>query len=364
MRRTRTLLGGLVLALICAGCATSATPTHAALPQRAAHVAALPPLRAVQITPAHLGPQTPIVITLNRAPAAAGPATTAAVTPTITPPVPGSWTTVGAQLIFTPAQAYPPDATYSVSVPVGLGGPLAARLTAPAGSVLRAQQILATLGYLPLTFAGPTPVGAAGEAAAVYTPPPGTFAWRYPNVPATLLNMWAPGDSGNMTRGAVMAFQHQNGLPMDGVIGPVTWAALQAADQAHKVDPEPYSYIIADINIPQTLTLWVAGKTLLTSPVNSGVAGAPSTDGTFQIDERFTSTTMKGTNPNGTTYDDPGIPWVNYFNGGQAVHGFPRASYGYPQSVGCLELPIPAAQVVYDHVDYGTLVTVYGNPFG
>ena len=66
-------------------------------------------------------------------------------------------------------------------------------------------------------------------------------------------------------------------------------------------------------------------------------------EGTFlltrkPIYERLTTTTMSGTNPDGSHYSDPGVKWVNYFSGGSAVHGFPRASYGSPQSVGCLEL--------------------------
>ena len=34
---------------------------------------------------------------------------------------------------------------------------------------------------------------------------------------------------------------------------------------------------------------------------------------------------MKGTNPDGTTYDDPNVPYASYFNGGDALHGFVRA---------------------------------------
>ena len=37
------------------------------------------------------------------------------------------------------------------------------------------------------------------------------------------------------------------------------------------------------------------------------------------IFSRFASTTMTGTNPDGSShYSDPGVPWVNYFNGGDA----------------------------------------------
>ncbi len=58
-------------------------------------------------------------------------------------------------------------------------------------------------------------------------------------------------------------------------------------------------------------------------PPNTGVPGATTQQGTFPIYARFTSTTMSGTNPDGSKYSDPGVPWVNYFNGGDAVHGFP-----------------------------------------
>jgi len=49
---------------------------------------------------------------------------------------------------------------------------------------------------------------------------------------------------------------------------------------------------------------------------------------------------------------------VAYFNGGDAVHGYPRASYGWPQSNGCVELPISNAQFVWGMDPIGTLVTV------
>ena len=52
---------------------------------------------------------------------------------------------------------------------------------------------------------------------------------------------------------------------------------------------------------------------------------------------------MSGTNPDGSHYSDPGIPWVSYFNGGDALHGFIRASYGFPQSLGCVEMPYSEA---------------------
>jgi lipoprotein-anchoring transpeptidase ErfK/SrfK len=49
---------------------------------------------------------------------------------------------------------------------------------------------------------------------------------------------------------------------------------------------------------------------------------------------------------------------VSYFNGGDALHGFIRASYGWPQSLGCVEMPFASAKTVFPYTPIGTLVTV------
>ena len=92
-------------------------------------------------------------------------------------------------------------------------------------------------------------------------------------------------------------------------------------------------------SLPQTLTLWHDGRVILRTPVNTGIASRPTDLGTFPVYLHLTETTMAGTNPDGSHYNDPGVPWVNYFSGGDAVHGFSRGSYGWPQSVGCVEVP-------------------------
>jgi len=66
-----------------------------------------------------------------------------------------------------------------------------------------------------------------------------------------------------------------------------------------------------------------------------------------------------GTNPDGSHYSDP-VSFVSYFNGGDAVHYFPRGSYGWQQSLGCVELPYYSAQRAYPYLTYGSLVTVRG----
>jgi lipoprotein-anchoring transpeptidase ErfK/SrfK len=94
--------------------------------------------------------------------------------------------------------------------------------------------------------------------------------------------------------------------------------------------------------------------------VNTGAPGADTTDGTYPVFEHVTSSRMVGTNPDGSTYDDPAVPWASYFNGGDALHGFVRATYGSPQSNGCVEMKISDAAKVWPLSPIGTLVTVVG----
>ena len=93
--------------------------------------------------------------------------------------------------------------------------------------------------------------------------------------------------------------------------------------------------------------------------MNTGIPASPTVDGTFPVYLRFYFTHMKGTNPDGSKYDDP-VWYVSYFNGGDAVHYFPRGSYGWYQSLGCVELPWNAAARAYPYLIYGSLVTVIG----
>ncbi len=72
---------------------------------------------------------------------------------------------------------------------------------------------------------------------------------------------------------------------------------------------------------------------------------------------RYYFQVMNGTNPDGSKYSDP-VYFVSYFNGGDAVHYFPRGTYGWPQSLGCVELPYTAAEHAYPYLTYGSLVTV------
>ena len=110
--------------------------------------------------------------------------------------------------------------------------------------------------------------------------------------------------------------------------------------------------------LPQSLNLWHNGRVILRSPGNTGVPAAPTQLGTFPVFEHVPVGEMRGTNPDGTHYDDPGNRYISYFHGGDAIHAFNRSSFGTPQSLGCVELPLRAAAKVWPYTPIGTLVTV------
>jgi lipoprotein-anchoring transpeptidase ErfK/SrfK len=119
-----------------------------------------------------------------------------------------------------------------------------------------------------------------------------------------------------------------------------------------------YTFVQVSEASPESISVWHSGKTVVTGPVNTGIPAAPTAKGVFAVFEHAPSVTMSGTNPDGSHYSDPGVPWVSYFNGGDALHGFLRASYGSAQSLGCVEMPYDEAHSVYPYTPIGTLVDV------
>ena len=231
-----------------------------------------------------------------------------------------------------------------------------------AGDTLRLQQLLAGLNYLPVGFTATGPAPARADLAQDQT---GTFSWRWAGLPTQLTSQWTQGTANMITKAAVEAFETQNGLGVDGIAGPAVWTALINDTINDKPDATPYVYVLVNKTLPQNLTLWNNGAAQYVGiAVNTGAPGADTTDGTYAVFEHVRYSEMKGTNPDGTTYDDPNVPYASYFNGGDALHGFVRASYGSPQSNGCVEMTYADAALVWPLTPIGTLVTVIGPDFG
>jgi peptidoglycan hydrolase-like protein with peptidoglycan-binding domain len=291
--------------------------------------------------------------------------------PRISPALPGKWRMVDAHtLAFRPRGlgfALGTDVHVTLPRAVHLARQPGAALVSsldwhvPAGSTLRLQQLLAQLGYLPLDWKPATAVATISTGAqlvAARTPPPGHFRWRFKHTPKELQRLWRPGRANVITRGAVMQYQHKHGLVVDGLPGPRLWQSLIASALAGTRRTAGYSYVFVHRKLPQSLNLWHNGHVILKSPGNTGVPAAPTALGTFPVFEHVPSGTMAGTNPDGSHYNDPGIKFISYFHGGDAIHAFPRSSFGTPQSLGCVELPLAAARKAWPYTPIGTLVTV------
>ncbi|HEY3733412.1 MAG TPA: Ig-like domain-containing protein [Streptosporangiaceae bacterium] len=367
------IAGGLTWSLA-SGQAGDSPASAAVKPQQAHSHPSQPatPLQVLSASPAlesrQVNGSDPVTITFN-APLAPG-----SPMPKITPAVSGSWSPAAAnkdEMVFMPSTAFRPQTTVRVSVPAGptgvrsaagglLSAPFTVRFHTGSYSTLRLQQLLAQLGYLPLTWApasgSPPASDAAAQLAAAYSPPAGSFSWQS-GYPRTLTDMWSAGSANMIDVGAIRAFESVKGLTMDGVAGPAVWRDLLAAADQGSNNPNGYTYAIASKNSPETLTIWHDGRIVLHTYANTGIPAAPTYNGTYPVYERLPFQIMKGTNPDGSHYADP-VQNVSYFHGGEAVHYFPRYSYGSLQSLGCVELPLGPSAVAYRYLTYGSLVTV------
>ena len=310
---------------------------------------------------------TPIMLTFNKPVAQA----LGSHLPLVSPAHAGTWHRLSSHAIVVRPEGY----GYGLGTRVRVALPSTVHLagaqadggswTVPAGSTVRLQQLLAILGYLPLTFsyAGDESVDdtPAGQEAAAMNPPHGTFRYRYADAPSALREMWQLGASGTMTEGAIMAFEADHDM-YEGPGGEVTaglWRALIAAVIAGTRNTFGYTFVMVSEASPESLSLWHDGTTVLSAiAVNTGVAADPTATGTYPVFEHLPVTTMSGTNADGSHYTDPSIRDVSYFNNGDALHAFTRDQYGFPQSDGCVEMDLGDAAQVYPYTPIGTLVNV------
>jgi len=284
--------------------------------------------------------------------------------PTLQPAIAGSWARSGDTVVFTPSSGYPSGTKVTVTAADGTGataGTTTSTFKTGKYSTLRLQEILAQLGYLPLTWTPDPGTTAPGDSlqaqmSAAYDPPAGSFSWK-PGYPSELHELWSQGSLNTVVTGAITAFEGDHEMTTTEKLSPALWAAVLKAAAANQQNTYGYSYAIANQHLPETLTIWHNGQKRLTTPANTGISVSPTEVGTFPVYEKLPSQIMQGTNPDGSHYADY-VVWVSYFNGGDAVHWYPRGSYGWNQSLGCVELPSSTAHEAYDLLPYGSLVTV------
>jgi lipoprotein-anchoring transpeptidase ErfK/SrfK len=287
--------------------------------------------------------------------------------PKLTPATAGSWTNLGNYEYFRPVSTLAPCTKYTMVIPAAtaakahrhLGARRTVSFDVACPGITAVQEALARLNYLPYTLHGF--VGASSTAALSRTEatkrafdlPHGILKANVPDVPPLTMGALDPA-----TTGAMEVFEGDHDLPIATTITPRFWRTLVVVETLAKLNPHPYTWVTVTKTLPETLEVHEGAKIALSTPANTGVPGADTEDGIFPIYVRYVATTMVGTNVDGSHYNDPGVPWVNYFNGGDAVHGYPRPGYGFPQSNGCVELPISTAETVYGMLAVGDLVIV------
>jgi len=366
------LIAGIWIAFTQATARSAPTAKPAASGRRATEAAA-GPLRVTSVTPAAhatgVSGVAPIKIQFS-APVAAG-----SPMPSVHPDIAGTWQGAGtSSLEFVPSAGFRQAEHVSVKIPGGAlgirsaaGGLLPAtvhvRFKTGTYQTERLDQLLAQLGYLPLTWAPspgaavPAASDAQGQLAAAYSPPQGQFTWK-PGYPSELRKFWRSGSTaGLILQGAVRKFEFDHGLTMDGIAGPQVWSDLLKAVAGSDANKDGYTYAIADESNPETLTIWHDGREVLHTLTNTGIPASPTTIGTAPVYIRYYTQIMRGKNPDGTKYADR-VYYVAYFRSGEAVHYFLRPYYGAPQSLGCVELPMNEAQKAWPYLTYGSLVTV------
>jgi L,D-transpeptidase catalytic domain/Putative peptidoglycan binding domain len=335
----------------------AAAATAAASPLPPTQLAALPKRTIANGT-------EPLTVTLS------APVSPTSPPPMLSPTVAGTWSVVGNSEVFTPVSTLQPCSDYGLTVwartsstgHAALGRKRTIHLHVVCPPIAGLQQALARLGYLgarlhPLydVHYAPGPETRREAAEHAFHPPRGVLAPDPSDAPPAKM-----GELDSTTKGALEVYQGDRGLEATGEPTSATWASLLYDVTNNRRDRRPYTWVSVSESLPETLDVHRGHHVVFTTPVNTGVPGAETELGSFPIYARYVSTTMSGTDVDGTKYVVPDVPWVNYFNGGDAVHGYPRASYGFPQSNGCVELPIEAAHTVFGMLAIGDIVEVNG----
>ncbi len=204
----------------------------------------------------------------------------------------------------------------------------------------------------------PTPVPATAVPAPVatssssYTVQPGdnlsAIAGRYSLTVDALQKANNLDDPNSLYAGQVLT------IPKGGQGGGVTSSPPVAAGTTINTDR---SGKWIDINLStQKLVAYEGNKAVFSSLVSTGVAAHPTVVGTFNIYVKYQAQAMT----DNSTYYLPNVPYVMYFYSAYAIHGtYWHNNFGHPMSHGCVNLPTPAAQFMYQWASVGTPVTIH-----
>lgn len=115
-----------------------------------------------------------------------------------------------------------------------------------------------------------------------------------------------------------------------------------------------------DVSLDNQMLVAYEGNTpVFESLVSTGRSKYPTVTGQFRIWLRLPKQDMNGFRL-GYDYDLKGVPYVQYFYEDYALHGtYWHNNFGAPMSHGCVNLPTPAAEWLFEWATQGTLVNIH-----
>jgi hypothetical protein len=111
----------------------------------------------------------------------------------------------------------------------------------------------------------------------------------------------------------------------------------------------------------QYLRAWQYDQRVYGTYVSTGTWRTPTPAGTFRVYHKILSHAMSGGTPGVDYYYLPNVPHSMYFReGGYAIHGaYWHSNWGTPMSRGCVNLPLGAAEWLYNWTPVGTTVWIH-----
>jgi LysM repeat protein len=118
--------------------------------------------------------------------------------------------------------------------------------------------------------------------------------------------------------------------------------------------PLPNGKVILVILRQQRVYAYKDGVLLRNVLVSTGLPATPTVVGNFKVYVKYRAQTMYGPG-----YYLPSVPFVMYFHLGYGLHGtYWHSNWGRPMSHGCVNLPTPEAEWLYNFAEVGTPVIV------
>jgi LysM repeat protein len=112
-----------------------------------------------------------------------------------------------------------------------------------------------------------------------------------------------------------------------------------------------------DVNIStQTMVAFEGQTPVYTSKMSTGTPRHPTVEGTYRVYAKYKNQSMRG-GEGAERYYLPNVPYVMYFYSGYALHGANwHNNFGQPMSHGCVNLPVDAANWMFEWAPIGTMV--------